>query len=359
MASESRAAGPSHTTYSKSSVFHLGWNTYAIDHTIIGDTAYTAVGSIDPQLPNRLSILRMNMRSGKEPHQHQPNTDPAHQLSPWTTLPHYFPPTHLQFVPQPCPQSLLAVSSDLLRIYTMSNPNQLGSPTFGLETVTELDPCPSSSTVSPISHFHWAPQHNAALATVSCTDGLVTLWDIVMKQPVLNYTMPGASSVHLSPAGRQILTASVSGQVTMLDTRTPQLSRLIYVSPSRRPVCRICRCALRPELIALTLQDSPILTILDTRMGALPLLRLAGHRAPINDLGWSKNGSLLTGSEDGQLLSWSLKESDIGKTSGTGDSGGSDSAHLFFTDRYPIRRLINDDVMCSFSSGSQVCTLIK
>lgn len=281
---------------------------YALNWSVRPDKPFRlAIGSYIEDYNNRVEIVTL----GEDGNGMRP--------SPRHTFQHPYPPTKLQFVPDPdgSRPDLLASSGDFLRLWRITED--------GVSLEKLLNNNKASEFCAPLTSFDWNENDPKRVGTASI-DTTCTVWDIE-KGVVDTQLIAHDKEVYDIAWGGVGVFASVSadGSVRVFDLRDKEHSTIIYESPQPdTPLLRLAWNKQDPRYMATTALNSSTVVVLDIRFPTVPVVELSKHQAACNAVAWAPQSAnhICSAGDDCQALIWDLS------TLGEGGAGQAGSPPL-------------------------------
>ncbi|XP_054801751.1 WD repeat-containing protein LWD1-like [Prosopis cineraria] len=287
-----------HQKRSEIYTYEAPWHIYAMNWSVRRDKKYRlAIASLLEHCPNRVEIVQLDDINGEI------RSDPS------LSFEHPYPPTKVIFIPdKECQRpDLLATSSDFLRVWRLSDPDD--NPAQRVELKSLLNGNQNSEFCGPLTSFDWNEAEPKRIGT-SSIDKTCTIWDIE-KEAVDTQLIAHDKDVYDIAWGGVGVFASVSadGSVRVFDLRDKEHSTIIYESSEPdTPLVRLGWNKQDPRYMATIIMDSAKVVILDIRFPTLPVVELQRHQASVNAIAWAPHSSchICTAGDDSQALIWDL-----------------------------------------------------
>ena len=173
--------------------------------------------------------------------------------------------------------SILAASSDILRLYSFANGNQLNE-LVALEHT------------APLTSLNWNPV-NPSLIAVSSNDTTASVYDINLSKEIINIKGNNKEcyDIAYSADGDSFFTCGGDGAIRMFDMRTNSKSTLIYESKNKECIMKLSVNQINDNFLSFTSLDSSEVNIIDRRNPNMIYKKMSYHKDNVNNCIWGPN----------------------------------------------------------------------
>lgn len=207
--------------------------------------------------------------------------------------------TKLLWSPQKENNSLLAASSDCIRLYNYNEDQK----TLQLESSLENK---KSKYCGPLTSFDWNTVNQSLLGTASL-DTTCTIWDLT-KSTIKTQLIAHDKEVFDIRFGNEeniFISGGADGSVRLFDLRALNHSTIIYETKGGMPITKLAWNLQNPHLIAALSLEQNIIYIFDSRANAnVSLDELSFHKKPVTGIVWAPDNhyQLCSISEDNNVI---------------------------------------------------------
>lgn len=212
-----------------------------------------------------------------------------------------YPQSKISWSPKKENNSLLAASSDILRIYKF---NELNS---NLNLVCEFNKNQSSG---PLTSMDWNKQNNNIIGVCS-VDTTCTIWDLT-KLDIKTKLIAHDGEVYDISFGNNentFISTGADGSIRHFDLRNLDSCSVLFESQDQAPITRIAWNMIDNNYIAASLQDKSLIYIIDIRVSSTPLAELGYHTNLVNGIAWAPNSNshICSVGDDKSVLIWDIQ----------------------------------------------------
>ena len=214
-----------------------------------------------------------------------------------------FPSTKLMWNPNLNSSSIIASSSDVMRLYKYNSDNKKLDLNLKLNNK-------KSKYCAPLTSFDWNRENNAILGTASI-DTTCTIWDL-NKTTIRTQLIAHDKEVYdiaFSHRDEQIFISSgADGSIRRFDLRSLDHSTILYESKDRSSISKIAWNPQNENLISCLVQDKNNLLVIDNRVAMHPIADLNSHTGVINSMAWAPHSDMhiCTVSDDKNAFIWNI-----------------------------------------------------
>ena len=217
-----------------------------------------------------------------------------------------FPSTKLMWNPNQNSNSILASSSDVMRLYKYNSDNKKLDLNLRLNNK-------KSKYCAPLTSFDWNRENIAILGTASI-DTTCTIWDL-NKTTIRTQLIAHDKEVYdiaFSLSDEHIfISTGADGSIRLFDLRSLDHSTILYETKDRSPISKIAWNLQNNNLIACLVQDKNNLLVIDNRVAMQPIADLNSHTGVINSMAWAPHSDMhiCTVSDDKNAFIWNINTS--------------------------------------------------
>lgn len=197
-----------------------------------------------------------------------------------------YPTTKLIWGPTDSKNSLLASSSDCIRLfYFDENDSTL---TLKSSLVNK-----KSKYSGPLTSFDWNRVNDSILGTASL-DTTCTIWDLnksTIRTQLIAHDKE-VFDISFSKEENTFISSGADCSVRLFDLRQLDHSTIIYETKSYYPITKIAWNMNNKNLIAALSLESSIVYIFDSRNTNVSLVELKFHKEPVTGMVWSPNNCM-------------------------------------------------------------------
>ena len=207
--------------------------------------------------------------------------------------------TKLLWSPQKNKNSLLAASSDCIRLYNYNEEQKI----LHLETSLQNK---KSKYCGPLTSFSWNTVNDNLLGTASL-DTTCTIWDLT-KNTIKTQLIAHDKEVFDIRFGHDeniFISGGADGSVRLFDLRALNHSTIIYETKNGIPITKLAWNLQNSNLIAALSLEQNIIYIFDSRVSAnVSLDELNFHKKPVTGIVWAPDNQtqLCSVSEDNNVI---------------------------------------------------------
>jgi WD repeat-containing protein 68 len=215
-----------------------------------------------------------------------------------------FPCSKIQWSPNQNNNSILAATSDILRLYKYNESSNK------LSLACSLTKKQSQNYSGPLTSMDWNKQ-NPTILGVCSVDTTVAIWDLT-KNEVKMLLIAHDKEVYDMAFGRDenvFLTTGADGSIRMFDTRALESCSILFESQDNSPITRISWNYNDPNFVAALLLDKNFIYIIDQRMTNSPYAFLTYHTNIVNALSWAphSNAYVTSVGDDKNAFIWDIQ----------------------------------------------------
>ena len=215
-----------------------------------------------------------------------------------------FPCSKLLWSPNQTNNSILAATSDILRLY------KYNESTNKLSLACSLTKKQSQNYSGPITSMAWNKE-NPTILGVCSVDTTCTIWDLA-KSEVKMLLIAHDKEVYDIAFGKNenvFLTTGADGSIRMFDTRALDTCSILFESQDNSPITRISWNFNDPNFVAALLLDRNYIYIIDQRMTNSPYAFLTYHTNVVNALSWAphSNAYITSVGDDKNAFIWDIQ----------------------------------------------------
>jgi DDB1- and CUL4-associated factor 7 len=215
-----------------------------------------------------------------------------------------FPCSKIQWSPNNSNNSILATTSDILRLYKYNESSQK------LSLACSLTKKQSQNYSGPLTSMDWNKQ-NPTILGVCSVDTTVAIWDLT-KNEVKMLLIAHDKEVYDMSFGKDenvFLTTGADGSIRMFDTRSLDTCSILFESQDNSPITRIAWNYNDPNFVAALLLDKNFIYIIDQRMTNTPYAFLTYHTNVVNALSWAphSNAYITSVGDDKNAFIWDIQ----------------------------------------------------
>ena len=254
------------------------------------DLGRIALSTIEMNRNNRIEILELS----------------DEQLKKVSSEEQEFPSTKLMWSPSLSNNSILASSSDIMRLYKYNSDNKKLDLNLKLNNK-------KSKYCAPLTSFDWNRENNAILGTASI-DTTCTIWDL-NKTTIRTQLIAHDKEVYdiaFSLSEEHIfISTGADGSIRLFDLRSLDHSTILYETKDHSPISKIAWNLQNNNLISCLVQDKNNLLIIDTRVAMQPIADLNSHTGVVNSMAWAPHSEMhiCTVSDDKNAFIWNINNS--------------------------------------------------
>ena len=229
-----------------------------------------------------------------------PETDKLRKIAQAETL---FPQTKLIWCPAKENNTLLASTSDILRIHKFDELQNKLVPACDLTKK-------SKKNSGPLTSMDWN-RINTNLIGVCSVDTTCTIWDM-QKQDIKTHLIAHDSEVfdiNFGANENTFISTGADGSIRLFDLRALDTCSVIFESQDQTPITRVSWNNNDNNYIAAATQDKNFIFIIDVRVLNTPIAYLTYHTNLINAIAWapSSYSHICSVSDDKTALIWDIQ----------------------------------------------------
>ncbi|VDN00980.1 unnamed protein product [Thelazia callipaeda] len=275
-----------------------------------------AVGSFIEEYSNKVSIVKLDEDLG--------------DFVDYGSFDHPYPTTKVVWIPdiRGVYPDLIATTGDYLRLWRVGH-------TYGAQIEVFLNNVRlfvyarsalynrSSEYCAPLTSCDWNDVDISLIGT-SSIDTTCTIWQIETGQSVgIVRTTEGTVKTQLiahdkevfdiaftrMASGREVFASvGADGSLRMFDLRHLEHSSVMFEESSHTPLLRVACNKQDYNYVAVFVQGSTEVLIIDVRLPCIPVARLNNHRGRVNGFAWAPHSSchICTAGGDNQALIWDI-----------------------------------------------------
>jgi len=215
-----------------------------------------------------------------------------------------FPCSKIQWSSNTNNNSILAATSDILRLYKYNESNSK------LTLACSLTKKQSQNYSGPLTSMDWNKE-NPTILGVCSVDTTCAIWDLT-KNEVKMLLIAHDKEVYDMAFGRNenvFITTGADGSIRMFDTRALDTCSILFESQDNSPITRIAWNYNDPNFVAALLLDKNFIYIIDQRMTNSPYAFLTYHSNVVNALNWAphSNAYITSVSDDKNAFIWDIQ----------------------------------------------------
>jgi WD repeat-containing protein 68 len=215
-----------------------------------------------------------------------------------------FPCSKILWSPNENNNSIMAATSDILRLY------KYNESTNKLSLACSLTKKQSQNYSGPLTSMDWNKE-NPTILGVCSVDTTCTIWDLT-KNEVKMLLIAHDKQVYDMAFGRNenvFLTTGADGSIRMFDTRALDTCSIIFESQDNSPITRISWNYNDSNFVAGLLLDKNFIYIIDQRMTNSPYAFLTYHTNVVNALSWAphSNAYITSVGDDKNAYIWDIQ----------------------------------------------------
>lgn len=229
-----------------------------------------------------------------------PETDKLRKIAQVETL---FPQTKLLWCPARDSNSLLASTSDILRIHKFNEVQNKLVPACDLTKK-------SKKNSGPLTSMDWN-RVNTNLIGVCSVDTTCTIWDL-QKQDIKTHLIAHDSEVfdiNFGANENTFISTGADGSIRLFDLRALDTCSVLFESQDQTPITRVSWNNNDNNYIAAATQDKNFIFIIDVRVLNTPIAYLTYHTNLINAVAWAPSSfsHICSVSDDKTALIWDIQ----------------------------------------------------
>lgn len=215
-----------------------------------------------------------------------------------------FPCSKIQWSPNQNNNSILASTSDILRLYKYNESSNK------LSLACSLTKKQSQNYSGPLTSMDWNKE-NPTILGVCSVDTTVAIWDLT-KNEVKMLLIAHDKEVYDMAFGKDenvFLTTGADGSIRMFDTRALDTCSILFESQDSSPITRIAWNYNDPNFVAALMLDKNFIYIIDQRMTNSPYAFLTYHSNVVNALSWAphSNAYITSVGDDKNAFIWDIQ----------------------------------------------------
>ncbi len=227
-------------------------------------------------------------------------TDKLRKIAQADTL---FPQTKLCWCPARETNTLLASTSDILRIHKYNELQNKLVPACDLSKK-------SKKNSGPLTSMDWN-RSNSNLIGVCSVDTTCTIWDL-QKQDIKTHLIAHDSEVfdiNFGANENTFISTGADGSIRLFDLRALDTCSVLFESQDQTPITRVSWNGNDNNYIAAATQDKNFIFIIDVRVLNTPIAYLTYHTNLINAVAWAPSSfsHICSVSDDKTALIWDIQ----------------------------------------------------
>jgi WD repeat-containing protein 68 len=248
-----------------------------------------AVSSIECNNNNRIEVVEYNQEADRLRRTAVENIE--------------FPCSKIMWSPSLNNNSLIATSSDIVRLYKFDENNAK------INLFEKLNKKQNQSYSGPLTSLDWNKK-NPSILGVCSIDTTCTIWDLE-KLDVKTHLIAHDSEVYDICFGTDeniFLSTGKDGSIRHFDIRSLETCSVLFESQDNMPITRIAWNYNNSNFIAALVLDKNYIYIIDQRAANSPYAILSYHSNVVNAISWSPTSSAYVCSvgDDKNALIWDI-----------------------------------------------------
>jgi WD repeat-containing protein 68 len=215
------------------------------------------------------------------------------------------PCSKIMWSPRSENNSILATTSDILRLYKYSE-------TSGkLSFACNLSKKHKQSVSGPLTSMDWNKQ-NPYIIGVCSIDTTCTIWDLT-KNEIKTHLIAHDKEVFDISFSREeniFITTGADGSVRLFDIRELDTCSILFESKDNSPITRVEWNLNNSNFIAALGLDKNVIYIIDQRNTNSPYAFLSYHTNVVNSISWAPHSSayICSGGDDKNAFIWDIQQ---------------------------------------------------
>jgi WD repeat-containing protein 68 len=215
-----------------------------------------------------------------------------------------FPCSKIMWSPNINNNSLLATTSDILRIY------KYNETTKKLSLASNLTKKQNQNYSGPLTAMDWN-KANPSILGVCSVDTTCTIWDLT-KNEIKMLLIAHDKEVYDMAFGKEenlFITTGADGSIRLFDTRSLDTCSILFETQDASPITRISWNYNDPNFVAALLLDKNFIYIIDQRMTNSPYAFLTYHSNIVNAISWAphSNAYITSVGDDKNCFIWDIQ----------------------------------------------------
>lgn len=216
-----------------------------------------------------------------------------------------FPCTKILWSPSRNNNSVLATTSDFLRLYKYNENSEKISLATSLKKNQQ-----TGNFCGPLTSMDWNKENSSILGVCSI-DTTCTIWDLTKNEVKTSIIAHDKEVYDISFCRNEnvFITTGGDGSVRVFDTRALDSCSIIFESQDNYPLTRVSWNLNNPYFIAALGLDKNIIYIIDQRITNNPYAFLNYHTNVVNAVSWAPNSNahICSVGDDKNALIWDIQ----------------------------------------------------
>jgi WD repeat-containing protein 68 len=270
--------------------YHSFNKLYGISFQNNNSTLRLAVSSLETCNSNKIEIIELDRKNEK--------------LISTCSEEVEFPCSKIMWSPSENNNTVLASTSDILRLYKYSDISGK------LNQVCALNKKQGVGNGGPLTSMDWNRQ-NPSIIGVCSIDTTVTIWDLT-KNEVKTLLIAHDKEVYDMCFGQDenvFISTGADGSVRLFDIRSLDTCSVLFESQDNSPITRVAWNLNNPNFVAALGLDKNLIYVIDQRMANSPYAFLNYHTNVVNAISWApkSNAYLCSAGDDKNAYIWDIQ----------------------------------------------------